>query len=284
MLYLRADTITEVTIGPAVAVGDGFTPVTSLTIASADEAEFIKHGATTATAIGGTLAAITNADGYYALDISATDTNTEGRLVLLINDDSLILPIRHEFMVVNTNVFDSLFASSGTDKLEIDLIEMVGVTQSATDLKDFADEGYDPATNKVQGLVLADTLTTYTGDTPQTGDNFARLGTPAGASVSADILEIEAQTRKIKKNEAFSDLTFLMVDATTKDPKTGLTITEEISKDAGAFAAAAGTAAEIANGIYQMDATAADMNADILVFRFSATGADDTFITIVTKP
>ena len=32
-----------------------------------------------------------------------------------------------------------------------------------------------------------DTLTTYTGDTPQTGDCFARLGAPAGASISADI-------------------------------------------------------------------------------------------------
>jgi len=32
-----------------------------------------------------------------------------------------------------------------------------------------------------------DTLTTYTGNTPQSGDNYARLGAPAGASVSADI-------------------------------------------------------------------------------------------------
>lgn len=131
---------------------------------------------------------------------------------------------------------------------------------------------------------LVDTLTTYTNDTPQGGDNFARLGAPAGASVSADILEVEAQTRKIKKNEAFSDLIFLMVDSTTKDPATGLTITEEVSQDGGAFAAAAGTAAEISDGIYQMDATAADMDADTLTFRFFATGADDTFVTIVTKP
>ena len=63
MQYLKADTVTEVLIGPVVAVGDGFTPVTSLTIAGADEAEIIKHGATTVTAITGTLAAITSADG-----------------------------------------------------------------------------------------------------------------------------------------------------------------------------------------------------------------------------
>lgn len=37
-----------------------------------------------------------------------------------------------------------------------------------------------------------DTLTTYTGNTVQTGDAFARIGAPAGASVSADIAGIPA--------------------------------------------------------------------------------------------
>ena len=35
------------------------------------------------------------------------------------------------------------------------------------------------------------TLTTYTGNTPQTGDSFARLGAPAAASIAADILAID---------------------------------------------------------------------------------------------
>ncbi len=39
-----------------------------------------------------------------------------------------------------------------------------------------------------------DTLTTYTGNTPQTGDGFARLGAPAGASVSADIAAVKSDT------------------------------------------------------------------------------------------
>jgi len=40
-------------------------------------------------------------------------------------------------------------------------------------------------------IQLVDTVTTYTGNTLQTGDSFARLGAPAGASVSADILVID---------------------------------------------------------------------------------------------
>jgi phage baseplate assembly protein W len=80
---------------------------------------------------------------------------------------------------------------------EVDVTHIGGDAQSATDLKDFADAGYDPATNKVEGVKLADTLTTYTGNTVQTGDAYARLGAPAGASVSADIAAIEAQTDDI---------------------------------------------------------------------------------------
>ena len=54
-----------------------------------------------------------------------------------------------------------------------DLVQIGGAAQSATDLKDFADDGYDPSTNKIAGVVLADTVTTYTGNTPQTGDSYA---------------------------------------------------------------------------------------------------------------
>jgi hypothetical protein len=157
MQYLRADSITEVTIGPAVAVGDGFTPVITLSIAGADEAEIIKHGATATVGIAGTLAAISGADGYYALDLSATDTDTEGRLTLLINDDSLILPIRMEFMVVAANIFDSLFAVAGTDLLQIDLTQIVGDTVPAPTTTGILD---------VNTERWADTLVTLSGALP----------------------------------------------------------------------------------------------------------------------
>jgi hypothetical protein len=60
--------------------------------------------------------------------------------------------------------------------IRVDVTQLGSSTQSATDLKDFADDGYDPATNKVEGVKLVDTLTTYTGNTVQTGDSFARIG------------------------------------------------------------------------------------------------------------
>lgn len=39
-------------------------------------------------------------------------------------------------------------------------------------------------------IQLCDTITTYTGNTVQTGDSYARLGAPSGASVSADIADV----------------------------------------------------------------------------------------------
>lgn len=90
------------------------------------------------------------------------------------------------------------FTAGVGNRPSVDATALGGTVQSATDLKDFADDGYDPATNKVQGLVLADTVTTLTGHTNQTGDSFARLAAPAGASVSADIAAIKAETAIIE--------------------------------------------------------------------------------------
>jgi len=45
---------------------------------------------------------------------------------------------------------------------EVDPTHLGGDPQSLTDLKDFADAGYDPATNKVEGVKLADTTTINT--------------------------------------------------------------------------------------------------------------------------
>jgi hypothetical protein len=44
------------------------------------------------------------------------------------------------------------------------------------------------AAGAVSTVTTVGTLTTYTGNTVQTGDSFARLGAPSGASIDADIL------------------------------------------------------------------------------------------------
>ncbi len=116
MQFLRYGTTTYSPIGPAVGTG-GSTPVTTLTSSNADEAYLIKHNSTSETTMGG-LTAYSSADGYYAYGFTTGETDTCGRMTMVINDDDLVLPLRLEFMVVPTNVYDSFFASSGTDVLD----------------------------------------------------------------------------------------------------------------------------------------------------------------------
>lgn len=102
---------------------------------------------------------------------------------------------------------------------------------------------------------------------------------------STQLAAIVADTAKPQKNVAYPNIAVLMVDSTDHvTPKTALTLSVNRSLDGAAFGAATGTAAEISNGIYQFDASAADMNADVVTFRFSATGADDAFVTVYTRP
>jgi len=162
MQILRADTAVNVKIGPFVDVADGFTPQTDIGLAG-DEAELLKHGTTnTADISGNAWGAITGARGWYWLTLSASDTDTEGPLVVVVQDDSDCLPVFTQFMVVNANVYDSLYGTAAADYLTVDMLQIGGVAQSATDLKDFADTGYNPATHKVAGVVLTDTTTTNT--------------------------------------------------------------------------------------------------------------------------
>ena len=91
------------------------------------------------------------------------------------------------------------------------------------------------------------------------------------------------------QNAAFDNIPFLFVAAsdhvTPVTGATGMAVTRSIN--AGAFGAGTGTLAEIGNGMYQYDASAADMNGGIIIFRFTATGGtpgapDDTFVPVVT--
>lgn len=131
---------------------------------------------------------------------------------------------------------------------------------------------------KVSEVALVDTLTTYTGNTPQTGDVY-----PLASSTGVVILA--ADRPGIRKNIALAKFEFLMTDSTNHNPVTGLTITATRSIDNGAFAAGTLSAiTEIANGVYSVDFGAGDLNGGVITLQLVAAGADSLFITIVTTP
>lgn len=147
MQYLKQSTSVTLKIGPFLDETDGKTAEEGLTIAQAD-VRLSKNGADLAQKTEST--SCTHDElGIYGCPLDTTDTDTLGRLQLWVHEAGA-LPILHEFMVVPANVFDSMFS---TDKLEVDLLQMGGVAQSATDLKDFADSGYDPSAHRTQSQV-----------------------------------------------------------------------------------------------------------------------------------
>jgi len=178
---LRANTAVDVLIGPFVDKTDGNTTEDALTLTAA-EIKLSKNGQAL-TLKSDVTSALFDDDGYYNCELDATDTNTEGNLVLIVHQSANALPVRHEYNVLSEAAWDSLYAAKDTGFMDVNVKEFGDDAQSMTDLKDFADAGYDPATNKVQGVVLADTVTTYTGNTKQTGDSFLRIGA-AGASLT----------------------------------------------------------------------------------------------------
>jgi hypothetical protein len=148
MQYLRQSTAVDVMLGVFIDDTTGKDTEEALTLAQADlqlskncGAAAQKTEATSATHIYG---------GNYKVPLDATDTGTLGRLDLMCKEAGA-LPVKANFMVITANAYDSMCS---TDKLEVDIAQIGGVTQSLTDFKDFVDTGYDPATHKVQSDLI----------------------------------------------------------------------------------------------------------------------------------
>lgn len=99
--------------------------------------------------------------GLYALEIPASggtiNNDTEG-FGFFTGVATGVLPWRGPTIGFRAAALNNALIDGG-DVLDVSVTELGGVAQSATDLKDFADAGYDPGTNKVQGVVLVDTTT-----------------------------------------------------------------------------------------------------------------------------
>lgn len=88
----------------------------------------------------------------------------------------------------------------------------------------------------------------------------------------------------IAKNVALANFEFLMVLSSDHiSVATGKTITSQISKDGGAFASMTNSASEVGSGVYKINLTQAEMNADVIVLKFTGTGCDQRTITVLTS-
>lgn len=196
---------------------------------------------------------INQGNGMYSIEIPASggasiNNDTEGYGWFTGKATGVLPWAGPKIQFSPANVVNSLVV--GSDKLQVDVLELVSDTQSATDLKDFADAGYDPAVNKVEGVKLADTLTTYTGNTPQTGDVFPLAST--------EIADIKAKTDLIPAAPASTT----NITAGTITTATNVTTVNGLAAGvitAASIASDAVTAAKIAADAI----TAAKLHADV---------------------
>lgn len=108
----------------------------------------------------------------------------------------------------------------------------------------------------------------------------ANGGLPLGDATGA----VKIQTG-LKKNQALNNYQFLMTDSTNHNPATGLTVSATRVIDSGSFGAGTlGSVTEVGNGLYRINLGAGDMNGNVITLRFTATGADDLMVTILTEP
>lgn len=122
MLDVRANTEVIVPVGPFVDVTDGFTPETGVLLSTADEAELLKHGSTTVVDISGaTWAAITTMDGHYGLTLTTSLTDTEGQLNVVVQDDSVCLPVKAVFRVLSEAAYDSMYAAKDAGFMDVNI-------------------------------------------------------------------------------------------------------------------------------------------------------------------
>jgi len=136
MHIIEQSTSITIRIGPFVDDSDGKTAETGLTIGQAD-IRLSKNGGDFAQSNDSSGATHDEA-GWYYLTLDATDTNTLGRLIVAIHESGA-LPVWREFMVVPSNVWDSLVG--GTDKLDTNVTEISEDSTAADNLESYCDGG-----------------------------------------------------------------------------------------------------------------------------------------------
>ena len=123
-MFLKQSTTINVKLGPALDRTDGVTEETALS----PTVELSKAGGTFAARNSATAIAH-DSNGWYTVELNATDTNTVGPLIAKFDDSATHLPVWHVYTVLAANVYDSIVGI--TDILDVSVTQWLG-TAAAT--------------------------------------------------------------------------------------------------------------------------------------------------------
>lgn len=251
------------------------------------------HGAVTAlTDTSATEMDATNAKGVYVVDVSQTETNADELAFTGKSSTSDVSIVPRFITTTPANFNKRVIDTAGLGDANVVKVGPTGsgTAQTARDIGASVLLSSGTGTGQViltSGVVSADT-TKWNGTAVATPDTAGypkttvKVGTGTG-EISLSSGAVKLQTG-LKKNQALLNFPFQMTDSTNHNPATGLTVSVSVSLDGAASFTSVGTATEMANGWYQIDLTAGNMNGDTIAFKAIATGADDLGITIITEP
>lgn len=175
-------------------------------------------------------------------------------------------------------------SSNGITDTE-DFDSLTGVHHLRIDLSDNTDAGFYAAGHEYHVVLAAATI-----DGETVNAMLAHFSIERSGGVLATLKSVVSSGRVlvstgILKNTALAGFEFEMIDSSDHfSPKTGLTVTAERSIDGAAYASCANSASEVSDGTYTIDLDASDLNGNLITFKFTATGADQTKIEIRTTP
>lgn len=215
-MFLKQSTAVTLKIGPFVDATDGASVEAGLTLSQAD-IRLSKNGGNIAQKNESTSCTYDEV-GMYDCPIDTTDSNTLGRLQLIVTEAGA-LPVFHDYMVLTGQVWDSLF---GADVLQVDLTQIAGATVSTTTAQ--------LGVNMVSGSAGAITATVI-------ADNAIDAGAIAADAITAAKIADNA----ITDAKVAADVTIASVTGAVGSVATG-------GITAASLAADAITAATIADG------------------------------------
>ena len=127
-IELKQSTATTILFGPFLDSTDGVTPETGLATAMDNATTGIRLSKN-----GGNMVDRNDSnvpthdeDGFYNVQIDATDTNTLGSLQLEYSDSTTCTPLRMDVQVVSANYWDTKY---GADAFDVNVIQINGQTQ-----------------------------------------------------------------------------------------------------------------------------------------------------------
>lgn len=212
MYELKTNTAVRIAVGPLVDPDDGKTAETALDVTALsvqlyqikNDGNAVVRTQFAPTASGGNndmILVSSSTDGMYDLELTAAQLNWLGNGRICFYDVDGFLVHWIDILVVSSNYFDWKY---GTGNVNSDVIAISGDTAAADNCESMFDgTGYAGGTAK-----LGVDVVNWKGSAApaMTGDAFARLGAPAGASVSADIADIHTDIGTVDgKIDALND-------------------------------------------------------------------------------